>query len=826
MNKKFYTVMTFALMGLLPVSAHDFKKNRVKSQVSATENVADVVNSKLPNFVSASQLRTVNVETIDEWVTTKKTVPVGFVHSAGASVDPEASLKYDKYGNIIEIDYSDSSVEKIDYEYNSHNQWISRTVTKIANSKETDKTMELRTFDNQGRIIAIDKNGYDYDKQEVYPISSYAYSYDKMTPDTDSDKTAYVIKNLTYEKKGDVYVASGKEYVWFEPANAFIECNNDHWEQEEVKIEGDNYVKTSKKTDWDGVVQSVDYQKCEALVNQPQQGYNTLTYSSSENGSNWTYSKRVVMTANYSDDYFVFDGKAREISVYLYDHDTKQFEFSYKDVYEWANTSRNILKVSHIDSDDVDENQVNYYLVKDGKINRGSESLYLAEDGSYVIEIWSNSDDCDYYTFYTAQGEEYRNIKIRDYELPGLSPNIVEEYKDGEWQPLKNETLTLGSGDNRFLFETNDKGWCVWSEDYIDGVLDLKCVAEYTADGYTVKYYTTDKNMGNIISDGSQSGRMLADGSQEVIEVEPDGDGSNEDKEKTVYQTDGIKFVYSWDEDANDWKVSYVEVPNLVTTTADGTTTTITRSWENGCVVENEKTIEVKNADGSLSNKVHYVKDGDDWMPDTKTVYTAYSIPETKCILPVNPLPGIIPAKIFSDIYVVPAQSGMEEDVQGWDKDVNEWTAKACIPNSYETGEEEGMKVVTINLNGASYRYLIDDQNRLNSYKGPGLTCMFSYGKDGRITQLVYGGNGVEAYYLAYGEIDVVNGISRPTTAQVALHLDVSGKTVTVVGCKHLQLYSIDGKLVGESLQGSVTAPSVGTYIVVADSYKTKIALR
>lgn len=826
MNKKIYTVITFALMGLLPISAHDFKKNRVKSQVLATEHVPDVVNSKLPNLVSASQLRTVNAATLNEGVTTKKTVPVGFVHTAGTSADPEASLKYDKYGNITEIDYDDNSVEKIDYEYNSHNQWISRTVTKIANNKEIAKTMEIRTFDSQGRIIAIDKKGYDYDKQEEYPISSYAYSYDMVTPDTDSDKKAYVVKNLTYEKKGEVYVASGKEYVWFEPANAFIECNNDNWEQEKVKIVGDTYVKTSQKTSWDGIVKSVDYQKCEAQVNQPQQGYNTLTYSSSENGSDWTYGKRVVMTANFNDDYFVFDGKAREISVYFYDTDTKQFEFSYKNVYEWAGTSGNILKVSYFDSEDTDESDVNYYLVKDGIINRGSESLYLAENGSYVIGAWSNSDDCDYYTFYTAQGEEYRKMKIRDYETPGLSPNIVEEYKNGEWQPVKNETLTLGSGDNRFLFETNGKGWCKWSEDYIDGVLDLKCVAEYAADGYTVKYYTTDKSTGKIIADGSLSGRMLADGSQEVIEVEPDGDGSNEDKEKTVYQKDGIKFVYSWDEEANDWKVSYVKVPDLVTTTADGTTTTIARSWENGSIVENGKNVEVKNADGSLNYKVYYIKNGNDWMPDTKTVYTAYSIPETKCILPTNPLPGIIPARIFSDIYLVPAQSGMEEDVQGWDKDTNEWTAKTCVPNSYETGEEEGLNVVTINLNGASYRYVIDDQNRLNLYEGPGLTCMFEYDKDGRITQLVYGGNGVEAYYLVYGEIDVVNGISHPTTAQVALHLGVSGRTVTVVGSKHLQLYSIDGKLVGESLQGSVTAPSVGTYIVVADGYKAKIALR
>ena len=92
------------------------------------------------------------------------------------------------------------------------------------------------------------------------------------------------------------------------------------------------------------------------------------------------------------------------------------------------------------------------------------------------------------------------------------------------------------------------------------------------------------------------------------------------------------------------------------------------------------------------------------------------------------------------------------------------------------------------------------------------------------MSQVTYNGNGVETYQIIYGVIDVTDGIAKPSVA--VAHLRIDGKTVTAVGSKSLRLYGVDGKLVGESQQGSVTAPSAGIYVVVADGVKTKIVLR
>ena len=44
-------------------------------------------------------------------------------------------------------------------------------------------------------------------------------------------------------------------------------------------------------------------------------------------------------------------------------------------------------------------------------------------------------------------------------------------------------------------------------------------------------------------------------------------------------------------------------------------------------------------------------------------------------------------------------------------------------------------------------------------------------------------------------------------------------------GVKLLELFSADGKLVGSSRNGSITAPSSGIYIVVADGKRLKLRL-
>ncbi len=89
---------------------------------------------------------------------------------------------------------------------------------------------------------------------------------------------------------------------------------------------------------------------------------------------------------------------------------------------------------------------------------------------------------------------------------------------------------------------------------------------------------------------------------------------------------------------------------------------------------------------------------------------------------------------------------------------------------------------------------------------------------------MTFRSNEVESYVIEYGQVEVSNGISAPAV-QLASHLRIAGKTITAAGVKQLQLFSADGKLVGNSLNGTITAPSSGIYIVVADGKRLKVVL-
>ena len=171
----------------------------------------------------------------------------------------------------------------------------------------------------------------------------------------------------------------------------------------------------------------------------------------------------------------------------------------------------------------------------------------------------------------------------------------------------------------------------------------------------------------------------------------------------------------------------------------------------------------------------------------------------------------------------VRSRSGLVTSVQ----ETNSWdTANSSARDfAYSERQEDGYKVVEVIYRGKPYTYYIDSKNRLAVYEGPdGPARLFDYDEEGRVTQVVFRSNEVEAYTIAYGEVEVSNGISAPAV-QLASHLHIAGKTITADGVKLLELFSADGKLVGSSRNGSISAPSSGIYIVVADGKRLKLRL-
>lgn len=809
MKKKFYTVFLFAMMGLMPAQA----------QVVRTE-----------------QMRTVNAAEI-EGQTVKKMLPVAFIHSDGPKADPEGKINYDSQGNIAQINYSDKSVENFEYSYNSQHKWTTllRT-TKNVQNEVIAKLKTERAFDEKGRILSIKVTGFDKDAQKWYPVSDHVYSYDKETETLDENMQAYVVKDLTYEKVGNRYMAHGTEYVWYEAAKAFIECKSDEHRQETVVLDGNNYTKVRKYYYGNGGDGSsdepswCDYNKCEALVNQPAEGYVTLTYYRSSDGVNWEFNERIAQTQNFDSSFAVNDGKHREKTVYSYDESTQQYQIQRKDAYDWVNhPTLNLVKHTHFYYDDGELEDVNttYEKVENGDFISDNSEYYIAADNSYTVLKHSGNSDEVLLTFYDAHGKETRRIRSGENVQKWRSPSVMEEYENGKWVALKNATITLGAGsENHTTVKTNELGYGVWSEIYEDGKLSETSEIKYTDNGYVATYYEANGN-GMMYLEEIESAQLLADGSTEIIYTDYDEDGEIEEKERTVVQIDGIETYYNWDEDANDWKISHMNIPPVSSTNADGVSVTILRRWNGEAIEEYQTILEDKNADGTKKWKEIYNKEDGEWKPSQKTEYAAYSFGAVSCTLPSNPLPAIIPQSLFNDIFLVPACEGVSEISYGWNEETNSWdTANSSFRDfSYSERQEDGYKIVEAFYRGKPYTYYIDSKNRLAVYEGPdGPARLFDYDEEGRVTQVAFRSNEVEAYTIAYGEVEVSNGISAPAV-QLASHLHIAGKTITADGVKLLELFSADGKLVGSSRNGSISAPSSGIYIVVADGKRLKLRL-
>lgn len=829
MKKKIYSVCLFAVMGLISVQAQGLMKPKAK----AVPEKAMTSSKTLPELVRTDQMRTVDAAEI-EGQTVKKILPVAFLHSDGAEAGPEGKISYDLQGNISQISYSDESVETFDYTYNAQHKWVTLQHTKMnAQKEEIAKFKTERSFDAKGRLLSIHATGFDYDTQEWYPVSDHEYSYDKETETLDESMQAYVVKDLTYEKVGNRYMAHGTEYVWYEAAKAFIECKSDEYRQETVVLDGSNYTKVRKyyygnsssdEPNW------CDYDKCEALVNQPAEGYVTLTYYRSSDGVNWEFNERIAQTQNFDSSFAVNDGKHREKTVYSYDESTLQYQIQRKDAYDWVNhPTLNLVKHTHFYYDDGELEDVNttYEKVENGDFISDNSEYYIAADNSYTVLKHSDNSDEVLLTFYDAHGKETRRIRSGEDVQKWRSPSVMEEYENGKWVALKNATITLGAGsENHTTVKTNELGYGVWSEIYEDGKLSETSEIKYTDNGYVATYYEANGN-GVMYLEEIESAKLLADGSTEIIYTDYDEDGEIEEKERTVVQIDGIETYYNWDEDANDWKISHMNIPPVSSTNADGVSVTILRRWNGEAIEEYQTILEDKNADGTKKWTEIYNKEDGEWKPSQKTEYAAYSFGAVSCTLPSNPLPAIIPQSLFNDFFLVPACEGVSEISYGWNEETNSWdTANSSFRDfSYSERQEDGYKIVEAFYRGKPYTYYIDSKNRLVVYEGPdGPARLFDYDEEGRVTQMTFRSNEVESYVIEYGQVEVSNGISAPAV-QLASHLRIAGKTITAAGVKQLQLFSADGKLVGNSLNGTITAPSSGIYIVVADGKRLKVVL-
>lgn len=700
------------------------------------------------------------------------------------------------------------------YVDNADGKWISKTISKWADGKETERTKTERTLDSKGRIIAVDNSKYDFTTEQWAPTHSYAYDYDHMGKDNSVTISgdAVVTKDINYQE------LKGYECIWFEPKQSYVRSEFEMGYKTEYKLDGNTLTWSKISSDVEtGKVVYAEYYKEEVQEGKPQAGYYTLIDSYSTDNQNWTITEKTEFTTNYNDLFTQNDGKQRVYACYTYDTGEQQYNLDWKTVYEWVNhPSLKLIKETEYRGDD--DADIRYYPVgEDGELDRSGEiDYYLCQNGDYITcyDVRSEQNDNEYiyyYTFYTAQGKETRQIRISETEkTSALAPKLVEELKNGVWAPLKNETILIGDQVNKLTYKTNEKGYPVWSEEYEDGILDEQVDIEYTDKGYNEKTYTISEDTQQKYMEHELISTLLSDGSHEVVINEYAEDGAIDYRSKSVYNGD-ISYYYSWNESANNWSTDpSVDVASITTKEADGTRTTISRSYENGKIVN-----------------------------DHKTVNRTVSIPAIKMTIPTNPLPGFIPDYIFSSIRLPEASTEENMESYIWNSKTNEWEFEySSNPSSYEEEkiEEDGSVIYTVKTSGSTYKYTVSANGILSIYSDYGNAYIFGYDEDARLTQIQINPNNLddyEIYAIDYGKIQVTvtDGINQPTAQTI--RLQVNGRTITLSDAnshaqsgKSLQLFSLDGKLVDKSQAGSVTAPAAGIYIVVADGLKTKISVK
>lgn len=836
MKKKNYSTCAFALIAWTASTA--YAQNLVRA---SRHQMAPIVIQKtqlqqprkqsVPTFLVPSQLLKASALEI-EASTEEKTVPTSYTLTVGSTLLSEKKVKYDKKGRVIEISSEDGTGTKCSYTDNEDGKWTTKTLstwTKTTNGTITESEREKteRTFDSKGRIITIEKSSYNFSKDVWEPSHSYAYDYDHVgiAPDAISNDEAVITKDISYNVSPLRY-KEGYEYIWIEPIKNYVKSsfNLGYTNQYQFK---DNTLSWSEiyynySTD---EVKSAQYYKEEIQEDKPQTGYYTIIASQSDDNKHWTINSKIEFTANFNELFLHNDGKQRILASYDYDADAQQFELDRKIIREWVtHPTLKLIKETDIDGDE--DTYIQYLTVYDnGKLKfNSSENFYLSPNGDYVTYYYTRSKTdntyTDYYTFYNAQGIETRRVRmIETTDISCVAPNILEEQKNGEWTPIKNETLNMGAQTNIYNVKTNELGYPVWSEEYIDGKLDLECKAKYSNTGYTIFYYELNEYTQQKYLDEKVVCTLSADGSRETISTEYLEDGTIDHRSKEINKAMGdakLTYNYSWDEEKANWSSEpTISVARKISEAADGTITTIDRSYENGEVVNYMKTVE-----------------------------RPYAIPAIHITLPSNPLPGAISDVFFTDIHLYEAVSGSTSTTYFWNKDTQQWeTDNSDNKAGYEykyVEDKLGNNAPTgyhVSLGYDKFDYIVDSQNRLTAYSDNYHSYTYKYNNDGRLTQIMNISADdpakYEIYAINYGKIQVTvtDGISQPTAQTIRLL--VNGRTITLSDAnshaqsgKSLQLFSLDGKLVDKSLTGSVTAPAAGVYVVVANGVKTKISVK
>lgn len=342
----------------------------------------------------------------------------------------------------------------------------------------------------------------------------------------------------------------------------------------------------------------------------------------------------------------------------------------------------------------------------------------------------------------------------------------------------------------------------------------------------------------------------------------------DEDGDKKVVTPEGVCYFYKWNSETKDFnsEPSYVRVSSI-TSVVNGVNTTISRSWENGKIVETQKN-ERKQEENGDNWSITYNKVDNEWKPESKSVQEkAVAKPKFEVVMPKSEITGFNSSSPITDVdasYFSVGSNVQNRFNYSWDDTDNDWSVTDGQEYSFSVeGNTLNYATTSYSVNGNQVKrvsYTRDADNRLVEYtletentnqdqevseaknakvntlstalvmpqststQSSSVTKKFEYDEKDRLSSVTIITDHEEKYVLHYA--DEPTSIDLVKTPVAVQHVSVYGKTIKVDGCKILVLYTADGKLVAKSQSGSVEAPMPGLYIVAADGENIKVVVK
>lgn len=860
MKRKIYLFCAIALVISLQLHA---QKRFFTSSLNKQEVTKVLETYKKP-------VKTTTAQAIETY-SNEASVPVSFTYGT-PSQKPyadgvEVKVEYDAAGRVVKISQDEKNFIDFIYHALGNGKWDTMEARSYKDGQLSENKQTVRTFDAQDRIIGISVKVYDLLNNAWNLVHEMAFDYNH----TDNANDAVTTKDVKYLKRSNgTEYRKGYEYVWYEPKNKYYYGTFDENQDLSYKVDGNVLYNSVLTFDDEGKLYSQFHTKREFKQLDSETGFPLFHISESTDNESWTLNKITKESVNFNSS--CFESAEDQVSeCYTYNADgglnnrvkyerIQQPSLKLVKVTTWT-TKRHYITGSLAFSESEDRTVEYRPISESGIIGKFMKDFYLNDNG--VFTFVDKVGEYEVFTNYSSDGKYMTKERI-SHSRKGERPFVMFEHYNPDndsWIPSTNAKAGYGNNEKLRRIETNEDGFVLKDEIYTGVETQTHVLlANYTTYEYGDNSYTAEQHLKKYgdydvkdILTTKEERKTLEDGTSELVSITYNEDESIESKIKYVYAVDNLSasyltYHYDWDACTNDWKKDYssITVDDDVYENYHGGYDTAHYKYQDGKIKLETITGVSYYGDTWTATKETttevYTEDGS-YYPTTSIIENTYDIPVIDFIMPANPIPELTEiSETFFDIYVPASMFGTETIKSVWDE------GKQMLVEE-EPGRRERTYSKNVYNDGTTHHFVcdgkyefdffVDSNNKLNraikheerdGFMLYELEIYFTYDYRGRIQEVerriddLYTGEQHEiGCTFNYGNI-VVDGISKPTVT--TYDLSVFGRTITSKECKKLQLFTADGKIVGESLSGSIVAPNAGIYVVVADGVSRKVAIR